>query len=151
MGAIRTLLCVALMAVASVAAAAPVRIFAIGHKQRLTDVVTYATFHDKMAALMDGAFPGRATRVQSGGDDVLSHIQPADPLAPARVLVAFPEDTGLAASFIGTRGTLGRGAPNSVGAIVGLVFAYGPVNAYYQAKFPGQPVVRTLGEALTDT
>src|SRR5258705_10887979 len=114
MAPIRTLACVALLAFAGVAAAAPVRMFAVGHKQRLADVVTYATFHDKMAALMDGAFPGRATYVQGGVDDVASHIQPADPLAPPLVLVVFPEDTGLAASFIGTRGALGRAAPTSV-------------------------------------
>jgi predicted amidohydrolase len=151
MAPIRTLVAVALLALGGVATAAPVRIFAVGHKQRLADAVTYASFHDKMAALMDGAFPGRATFVQGGVDDVASHILPADPGAPPRVLVVFPEDTGLVASFIGTRGAAGRAAPSSVGGIVALLVAYGPQNAYYQAKFPGQPIIRTVGESLTDT
>ena len=40
--------------------AAPVRIFAAGQKHDMSDVVTYQTFHDKMAALVDATFPGRA-------------------------------------------------------------------------------------------
>jgi hypothetical protein len=38
-----------------------VRMFAVGNKQRLDDAVTYADFHNKMAALMDRGFPNRAT------------------------------------------------------------------------------------------
>jgi hypothetical protein len=131
--------------------AAPVRMFAVGHKQHLTDAVTYQAYHDKMAAMMDGAFPGRATLVQAGVDDVASHLAPADPSAPRNALVVFPEDTGLLAAFIGTRGTTARTQTVSTLAIVSLFGTYGPQIAYYQAKFPGQPPVRYLVLALTDT
>ena len=49
---------VLLSALATPSWATPVRVFAVGHKQRLDDVVTYQSFRDKMAALMDAAFPG---------------------------------------------------------------------------------------------
>jgi hypothetical protein len=52
--------------------AGPVRIFAVGHKQRLEDAVTYQTFRDKMAAMMDAGFPSRSLFVQAGVDDVAS-------------------------------------------------------------------------------
>src|SRR5437879_1613974 len=90
------LLLLAMLALAAPAAATPVRMFAVGHKVRLDDGTTYQSFHDKMAALMDAGFPGRASLVQAGVDDVASHLFPADPAAPATVLVVFPEesDTG---------------------------------------------------------
>src|SRR5690348_4424900 len=91
-------------ATASIVGAAPVRMFAVGHKQQVSDALTYQTFHDKMAAMMDATFPGRATLVQADVDDVASHLAPVDPAAPANALVVFPEDTGLLASFIGSRG-----------------------------------------------
>jgi hypothetical protein len=55
-----------------------VQYFAVGNKQRVADAVTYQTYHDKMAALMDASFPGRASFVQAGVDDVASHLLPAD-------------------------------------------------------------------------
>ncbi len=131
--------------------AAPVRIFAVGHKQRLADAVSYQTFHDKMAALMDAAFPGRAGLVQSGVDDVASHLFPADPTAPPQALVLFPEDAGLMAVFIGSRGAVARTRTTTTAAIIALLVSYtGPFN-HYAAKYPGQPAIRTLGLALTDT
>ena len=81
--------------------------FAVGHKQQVSDALTYQTFHDKMAAMMDATFPGRSTLVQAGVDDVASHLAPVDPSAPANALVVFPEDTGLLAAFIGSRGASG--------------------------------------------
>jgi hypothetical protein len=51
-----------------------VRFFAVGNKQRVADVVSYQTYHDKMAALMDAAFPARGSFVQVGVDDVASHL-----------------------------------------------------------------------------
>ena len=45
----RLLAALVLAAVAMPAAGAPVRIFAVGHKQRLADAVTYQTYRDKMA------------------------------------------------------------------------------------------------------
>ena len=147
----RLLAALVLAAVAMPAAGAPVRIFAVGHKQRLADAVTYETYRDKMTALMDATFPGRATLVQVGVDDVASHLLPADPGAPANALVVFPEDVGLIAAFIGSRGAAGRQQTNSIVAIAGLAGPYGPQLAYYQNKFPGQPFVRSLVLALTDT
>ncbi len=139
-------------AVSLPASAAPVRIFAVGHKQHLSDAVTYQTYHDKMAAMMDATFPGRANLVQADVDDVASHLAPVDPGAPANALVVFPEDTGLLAAFIGTRGANGRAQDMSTLAIVHLAATYNPQIGYYQQKFPGQPtLIRYLVLALTDT
>jgi hypothetical protein len=131
--------------------AAPVRIFAVGHKQQVADATTYQAFRDKMAAMMDAAFPGRSTLVQAGVDDVASHLAPVDPSAPPNALVVFPEDTGLLAAFIGTRGASARTQTNATLAIVNLLVTYNPQIAYYQSKFAGQPLVRYLVLALTDT
>jgi hypothetical protein len=137
--------------VATAADAASVRIFAVGNKQRMVDATTYQTFHDKMAALMDASFPGRASFVQAGVDDVASHLSPTDLGAPAQALVVFPEDVGLVAALIGSRGAGARAATESTFAIISLLPPYGPQRAYYDTRYPGQPLVRTLGLALTDT
>lgn len=131
--------------------AAPVRIFAVGHKQRIEDAVTHQGFRDKMAALMDASFPGRASFVQAGVDDVASHLPTNDPSAPPQSLVVFPESAGLIASFIGTRGATARTQPSAPLAILNLIAPYQPQIDHYTAKFPGQPVVRNLVIALTDT
>src|SRR5262245_23619982 len=105
----------AALALAAPTAAAPVRVFAVGDKVRIDDALTYQTFHDKLAALMDAAFPGRSALVQAGVDDVASHLLPADPGAPANALVVFPEDVGLVAGLIGSRGAAARGQTTAVG------------------------------------
>jgi hypothetical protein len=128
-----------------------VRVFAVGHRQRIADAITYQDFHDKMAALMDATFPGRSTLVQAGVDDVASHLAPADPLAPAHALVVFPEDTGLLPAFIGSRGVPARAQTSATLAIVNLVVTYSQPFTYYSQKFPGQPTVRYLVLSLTDT
>jgi len=143
--------CLAVCLAGAAAHAAPVRIFAVGHKQRLADAVTYQDFRDKMAAMMDGAHPARALRVQAGVDDVASHVPPADPTAPARALVVFPESAGLLTAFIGTRGATARGETTAPAAIVDLLLAYGPQLTHYTSTFPGQPGIRPLVLALTDT
>ena len=145
------LLLLAMLALAAPSAAAPVRMFAVGHKVRLDDGTTYQSFHDKMAALMDAGFPGRASLVQAGVDDVASHLFPADPAAPATVLVVFPEDVGLVAALIGSRGAAARAQTSAVGAIAALFAPYTAQYDYYNAKYPGQPLVRPLVLALTDT
>src|SRR2546422_1622069 len=147
----RGLSVVAVLVVAGGAAATPVRFFAVGNKQRVGDGASYQTFHDKMAALMDGAFPNRRDFVQVGVDDVASHLRPADPMAPDRALVVFPEDVGLVAALIGSRGSAARGQTTAAGAIASLLGPYKPQFDYYAAKFPDQPFVRTLLLALTDT
>jgi len=142
---------VSFVALISVASAAPVRVFAVGHKQRLADVVTYDAFRTKMAALMDAAHPQRAEVVQAGVDDVASHLRPRDAAAPERALVVFPESVGLIAAFIGTRGETARAQTTAPIAIVTLLGTYAAQANHYAAKFPGQPVVRNLVLALTDT
>ena len=102
---LRPALLVLVLLGAAAADAAQVRIFAVGHKTRMADVTTYQAFRDKMGALMAATYPGRASLVQAGLDDVASHLFPADPLAPPRALVVFPEDTGLPPALIGTRGS----------------------------------------------
>src|SRR5262249_57732849 len=87
---------------AAPALAGPVRFFAVGNELRLEDAVTYQTFRDRMAALMDASFPGRGTLVQAGVDDGATHLAPLDPPAPAHAPGVFPPDPGLLASFIGT-------------------------------------------------
>ena len=131
--------------------AKPVRIFAVGHELRLDDAATHQAFHDRMAALMDAAFPGRAALVQSGVDDVASHLRPADPAAPADVLVLFPEDTGLLAAFIGSRGAAARAQATATGAIISLLGPYDAAFQHYAATYPAEPIVRQLVLALTDT
>ncbi|HEV7731076.1 MAG TPA: hypothetical protein VGR62_02895, partial [Candidatus Binatia bacterium] len=140
-----------ILVVAAPVLAAPVRIFAVGHEQRLDDAVSHQAFRDKMAAMMDATAPNRASLVQAGVDDVASHLFPTDPAAPPAALVVFPESTGLIAAFIGSRGATARLQPNAPLAIVSLVGPYGPQMAHYSAKFPGQPLVRNLVVALTDT
>src|SRR5439155_19405154 len=147
----RLVACLVLVVLAGPAFAAPVPIFAVGNKQRLDDAVTYQTYRDKLTALMDATLPGRGNLAQVGVDDVASHLLPADPGAPANALVVFPEDVGLIAAFIGSRGAAARQQTSSIVAIAGLAGPYGPQLAYYQNKFPGQPFVRSLVLALTDT
>jgi len=148
---IPALVVVAFAALISVASAAPVRVFAVGHKQRLADVVSYDAFRTKMAALMDAAHASRAEVVQAGVDDVASHLRPRDPAAPERALVVFPESVGLIAAFIGTRGETARAQTTAPVAIITLLGTYAAQAEHYASKFPGQPVVRNLVLALTDT
>jgi hypothetical protein len=125
--------------------------FAVGNTVRLADGATYEAFRDKMAALMDAGHPARATVVQAGVDDVASHLRPADPGAPERALVVFPEDVGLVAALIGTRGADARAQTTAPGAIVSLFVPYAGPRGHYNAKYPGLPGIRALVLALTDT
>lgn len=138
------------LVVAVPAGAKTVRVFAVGNKVRVDDAVSRQAFHDKMFALMDATFPNRATFVQSGVDDVASHIKPADGAAPDLVLVTFPEDVGLVAAMTGSKGASARSAIASVGAFLSLIQSYTPQMNYYRQKFPGIPQLRQLLLALTD-
>ena len=100
---------------------------------------------------MDAGFPNRAAYVQAGVDDVASHLRPADPAAPARALVVFPEDAGLVNVLIGSRGATARRQTSALGAIPSLFEPYARQVAYYAQKYPGQNAVRLLFLALTDT
>src|SRR5262249_58929402 len=88
---------------------------------------------------------------QAGVDDVATHLAPVDPLAPAQALVVFPEDVGLVASFIGSRGIPARDQTTAVGGIVSLLVSYAAPIGYYNTKYPGLPGIRALDLALTDT
>jgi hypothetical protein len=132
------------------ATAAPVRVFAVGNEVRIEDVVTVQSFRDKMFALMDASFPSRASFVQAGVDDVASHIQPADPAAPALVLVNFPEDVGLVAAMTGSKGATSRGQVTTTGAFFYLLQRYAAQINYYRIKFGPLPQLRLLLLALTD-
>jgi hypothetical protein len=136
---------------ASVTEAKTVRLFAVGYKQRVVDVTTYQTFRDKMFALVDASFPGRAALVQAGVDDVASHIQPIDAAAPGLVLVNFPEDVNLITGLIGSRGAVARTRTSSVAAISDLLTSYTPLISHYTSPFGAGHPVSDLFVAATDT
>lgn len=147
---ILAILCVAVLFTGS-AQAKTVRLFAVGYKQRLVDVTTYQEFRDKMFALMDASFPGRNNLVQAGVEDVASHIQPADPDAPALALVNFPEDVGLISGLIGSRGDTARERTNSGLAISDLITSYTPLIDHYRSRFGFGHPIGDLFVAATDT
>src|SRR5262249_11001877 len=93
----------ALLVPAGSARAQGVRVFVVGHKQRVQDATSVASFRAKMFALVD-AQQRAPDLVQAGADDVASHLAPRDPAAPALAVVHFPESTGLIAGLIGSRG-----------------------------------------------
>lgn len=148
-------LALALAVLAKPAPAKTVRVFAVGSKVEIRYADTYQNFHDKMFALVDGQHPRRGELVQLGADDVASHLQPADPAAPELALVNFPEDVGLVAALIGTRGAGARRATvhhgGSQAAFASLILKYVPQSQYYEKQFPGQAPVRYLLLAETDT
>jgi hypothetical protein len=143
------LLAAALVTAAAPASAATVRVFAVGNEVRVEDAVSVQAFRDKMFALMDATFPGRAAFVQAGVDDVASHIQPADPTAPPLVLVNFPEDVGLVAIMLGSKGATARDSGSTTGAFISLLARYQNQIRYYRLKF-GVPEIRGLMLAFTD-
>jgi len=132
------------------AAAAPVRVFAVGNEVRVEDVITVQAFRSKMFALVDATLPNRGSYVQAGVDDVASHIQPADPSAPALVLVNFPEDVGLVGAMTGTRGASARNAISTGGAFLNLLNTYSSRINYYRGKFQNLEMFQALLLALTD-
>jgi len=143
------------LAIPHVAVGTPVRVFAVNPRVELYYADSYTDYHDKMAALLDATHPRRAELVQSDVDDVASHIRPRDSSAPAAVLVALPEDVGLVAGLIGSRGAAARQATAAVGgstaAFASLAIAYQPLLRYYTQRFPGLPGLRYLFLAETDT
>ena len=109
------------------------------------------TYHDKMFALADKRLRGPgAPLTQRGADDFASHLR-----ADGRNLVAWPEDTGLFAALTGERAASARGGGSFEAAIVSLIGAYAPQNAYYAQRFPEAAnrslPVRLTEVSLTDT
>lgn len=82
---------------------------------------------------------------------VREHIAPclAQGSASVNVLV-FPEDAGLAAAFVGTRGTPARAAAKSADAFVALLQSHDAAYNFVADRYPGLPIGRTLSLALTD-
>jgi len=141
--------------VALAASAKTVRVFAVGNKLEIRYADTYQDFHDKMFALVDRRHPRRHELVQTDVDDVAGHVQPADRGAPELALVNFPEDVGLVAGLIGTRGATARRLASKPGGVQAAFFSlnqnYSRQVQYYKALFPGQVGLRYLLLAETDT
>jgi hypothetical protein len=149
-----------LLGFAGPAHARTVRVFAVQPKLDIAWMESRQTYHDKMLALTDARTRGPGTPlVQTGADDVASHLLgPEDPSRPAetaRDLVVWPEDVGLFAALTGQRAASARTAGSFEGAIVSLIGAYGPQNAYYAQRFPDAAArslpVRLTEISLTDT
>lgn len=134
-------------------AAKTVRVFAVGSKLEIRYGDTYEHFHDKIFALIDAQH--RGDWVQPDADDVASHVRPADLTAPPLALVNFPEDVGLVAALIGSRGVLARRAavrnPGVQAAFFSLSTNYAAQIAYYRTLYPGQETIHYLLLAETDT
>ena len=132
-----------------------VRVFAVGSKLEVRYADTYQNFRDKMFALVDGNHPRRGELVQVDVDDVAGHLPAADPAAPDLALVNFPEDVGLVAALIGSRGRLARVTADRNGgaqaAFFLLIRSYDAQIRYYTNLYPGQQPVHYLLLAETDT
>ncbi len=145
----------AVLALASPALARSVRVFLVNPRVELRYADTYANFRDKMFALVDASHPRRAELVQPGVLDIAAHLPPRDPTAPAQARLVFPEDVGLAAGLIGSRGAMARSVTledgGSTVAFLDLVLAYQPQIEYYSQRDPGLPGLGYLFLAATDT
>jgi len=139
---------------AAAAGAKTVRVFAVGNKLEIRYADTYEHFRQKMFALVDSRLRDSDV-VQAGVDDVASHLRPMDSSAPALALVNYPEDVGLIAALIGSRGTAARRATihngGSEAAFGSLLQQYDPQIRYYSNLFPGEQPIRYLLLAETDT
>ena len=141
------------------AAGKRVRVFAMGPKLDIGWMQSRETFRAKMFALMDRRMRGAgAPLVQAGADDAASHLRgpadPANPVATARDLVAWPEDIGLFAAFTGPQGSSARSSPSLVAAVASLAGPYAGPLSRYTSRDPAlasrPPPGRALVLALTD-
>jgi hypothetical protein len=107
-----------------------------------------------MFALLDATHPRRTELVQAGVADVASRLRPRDPIAPD-ALVLFPEDVGLVAGLIGSRGAAARSVTVQTGgsttAFFLLTAAYQPQVEYYQQRYPGLPGLATCASTRAAT
>jgi len=81
-------------------------------------------------------------------------LAPRDPSAPAAALLVFPEDVGLVAGLIGSRGALARQVTADTGgstlAFLALTVAYQPLVEHYSEEFPGLPGLAYIVPGATD-
>jgi len=92
------------------------RVFAVGLKQDLASVVGYSSYGDRMAEIMAAVAPD------------LSANRPN--------LVVFPEETGLAAAYIGSRGEAAREQSDIMGAFATLGLTYAPQALFFILRYP---------------
>jgi hypothetical protein len=144
-----------LLILATPVAAKPVRVFVVNPRVELRYADTYANYRDKMFALVDGQHPRRAELVQADVLDIAAQLRPRDPNAPVDALIVFPEDVGLAAGLIGSRGATARGVTASSGgstvAFLALTIGYTDLVQHYSARYPGLGGIGNLFLAATDT
>ena len=123
------------------------RVFAMQYKQEARNVVSYASFRDKIECLLR--------------TDVLPHLARHRPN-----VVVFDEDIGLATIATGARGAVARevfarpdapgcgsaGEPcGALGALASVTAAYAAPLAAYQARFPAMSGLSEGFVATTDT
>src|SRR5215470_9043282 len=132
-----------------------VRVFVINPRVELRYAETYLDYRDKMFALVDASHPRRAELVQPGLLDIASQLPSRAPDAPDETLLVFPEDVGLVAGLIGSRGATARDVTledgGSARAFVDLSIAYKPQADYYAARWPGLSGFAYLFLGATDT
>lgn len=113
------------------AGAPSARVFALGLKQELPAMTSTAAYRRFVAKAL-------AEQAKCFSSDIPN-------------LVVLPEDTGLAAAFLGSRGQKAREQTDSLGAFATLFTAYQKPLNQYRRIFPGTPPIRLLLIALTDT
>jgi len=107
-----------------------VRAFVVGHRFSVADAQDYASYEASYRRHMDAIAP------------CLSANRPN--------LVAFPEDAGLAAWFLGRRGADARGVATGELAFIAMYAAYMEQAEHYAARFPAISTPRALTLALAD-
>lgn len=106
------------------------RVFAVTHRVRLDDAENLATFA--------ASFRRHADAVAGCG------------AAAKPTVLLFPEDSGLAAWFVGRRGLLGRNASDSAAALTALYAQTYPAADAYRRRYPGISDTRALTLGLSD-
>jgi len=107
-----------------------VRLFVVGHAFRFSDVTSYETFDRSIRERVEEIRPCLSNQRSN--------------------LIAFPEDTGLVAWFLGRRAMLARGAWDTDTAFNALYAGYYRQSDEYRRRFPGISPARALTLALSD-
>ena len=111
---------------------AAVRVFAIQPKLDLPTLTSYDAYRAHLVDLVE------------------TQVRPC--LATDRPnVIVFPEEMGLPAAFIGSRGAKARKQETAVAAFVNILFSYDAPATYYKQKWPDLTVGQTVGLIVTDT